>query len=531
MQGQPVLMLHYLECGEIGGHMNFGKAIWAAISLVALVAAFAMGTIYQSKFSSHSEETIFIEGDTTDPHAGHGRADSEHPGEDDTQSSKNEIDWCFEHRVPESECTQCNAALIGAFKARNDWCAGHNLPESHCRLCNSEIVFPQEMDLKREARPLESISIYFPENKVNCSTSESVIRFASAETADRAGLSFVPTMEFSLPATIDAPAEVKLNATQTVTVASTVPVSIVRWMAEPGEKISEGQPIAQISSPEIADLRARLIEYAADLAANQKDHSRKEALHQRRLISEAEWIDAGAALSTATAKFESTRGLLISAGLSEVDLDIILRDRSVSPVTMLRASSGGVLIEREAPLGELIEPGNTLAIISDPNSLWIEAKVGERDIWRVKTGQAIEFSSDGSSLNKTSGKIIWAAQYLDEITRIGVVRASVNPGDAHIYAGEYGRLTISIDDGSKAVLVPKDAVQWEGCCNVVFVKEAADVIRPKKVRLARGDESHYRVVDGLVGGEWIVVSGSYLLKTELRKSSIGAGCCGLDAEA
>lgn len=511
--------------------MNYKKTIGIFIFLVALSAAFALGTIYQNRSAMDGEKLTFSDGNAGDSHAGHGHAEGEHPGLDDSLPHESELDWCFEHRVPESGCTQCNPALIQTFKSSNDWCIEHNLPESHCRLCNPGITFPQELTLKEENHPLENISIYFPENKVKCATSESVIRFASAETSERAGLTFEPAIQAVMPSIIEAPAEVKLNATRTVIVNSTVPVSIIKWMVEPGEKISMGQPIAQISSPEIADLKSRLIEYAADLESIQQDHSRKESLKERKLISEAEWIDAESALNTIKAKFESTRGLLIAAGLSEADLDIIAGERSVSPVTILRASSAGILVKREAALGELIGPGNTLAVISDPNSLWIEAKVGERDIWRVKTGQAIEFTSDGLSMNRISGKIIWVAQFLDEITRTGVVRAIVNNNDGRIYSGEFGRLTVSIDDGSNAILVPKDAVQWEGCCNVVFVKEAADVFRPRKVKLAKGDDSHYRVVDGLNGGEWIVVNGSYLLKTELKKSSIGAGCCGLEAEA
>jgi len=505
----------------------FKKVILIIIFPISLTAAFALGTMYQGRTAISGKNAVLSDGLNVGPLAGRDNS----AGQTESPSSESQLDWCFEHRVPESECTLCHPELVGDFKARNDWCGEHGLPESHCRLCNPEIVFPQELALQKERPVLDDVSIYFPENKVDCSTSESIIKFASVETAERAGLTFEPTVESPMPNVIDAPAEVKLNATKTVTVASTVALSVIRWMVEPGEKISKGQPIAQVSSPEIADLNARLIEYAAELAAIQKNYSRKAALKERQLISEAEWIDAEASLNTIKAKYESTRGLLISAGLSEADLDSINSGRSVSPVTLIRAPVDGVLVKREAPLGELIEPGISLAVISDPHSLWIEAKVGERDIWRIKAGQAIEFSSDGSSLNKTSGKIIWVAQYLDEATRAGIVRVSVNPTETGIRAGEFGRLTILIDDDTEAVLVPKDAVQWEGCCNVVFVREASDVFRPRKVRLTKGDGSHYRVIDGLNGGEWIVVNGSYLLKTELKKSSIGAGCCGLDAEA
>ncbi len=49
-------------------------------------------------------------------------------------------DWCGEHAVPESQCTQCHEELIAAFKATGDWCDEHGLPESHCRKCNPDLV-------------------------------------------------------------------------------------------------------------------------------------------------------------------------------------------------------------------------------------------------------------------------------------------------------------------------------------------------------------------------------------------------------
>ena len=77
-------------------------------------------------------------------------------------------------------------------------------------------------------------------------------------------------------------------------------------------------------------------------------------------------------------------------------------------------------------------------------------------------------------------------------------------------------------------MVHKDAVQWEGCCNVVFVKESASRFRPRKVQITDGPGSYYQVTQGLFQGEEIVVNGSFLLKTELKKTSIGAGCCGIE---
>jgi hypothetical protein len=67
-----------------------------------------------------------------DEHANTGHASA------DVQPGSHE-DWCGEHAVPESQCTQCNSSLTAAFKATGDWCEEHGLPESQCLKCNPEI--------------------------------------------------------------------------------------------------------------------------------------------------------------------------------------------------------------------------------------------------------------------------------------------------------------------------------------------------------------------------------------------------------
>ena len=48
-------------------------------------------------------------------------------------------DWCPEHGVPESICTQCNESLVADFKAKGGWCEQHNVPDSQCFQCKPEL--------------------------------------------------------------------------------------------------------------------------------------------------------------------------------------------------------------------------------------------------------------------------------------------------------------------------------------------------------------------------------------------------------
>jgi len=191
----------------------------------------------------------------------------------------------------------------------------------------------------------------------------------------------------------------------------------------------------------------------------------------------------------------------------------------------------GVLLERIAPLGMMLDPGSVLARIGDPSGLWIEAQIREADLSHVALGQYAEFSADGNAMRRATGTIIWISQFLDPHSRTATVRVKPDHNIDILRAHGFGRVSIAEDGPTSNVMVPRDAVQWEGCCNVVFVREAPDRFRPHKVTVARGDASHYRVLDGLSPDDEIVVRGSFLLKTELKKGSIGAGCCGLEASS
>jgi cobalt-zinc-cadmium efflux system membrane fusion protein len=195
----------------------------------------------------------------------------------------------------------------------------------------------------------------------------------------------------------------------------------------------------------------------------------------------------------------------------------------------LRAATDGALLDRIAPLGRILEPGEDLARIGDPGALWIEGQVRERDATRLHKGQQVEFTADGGALARTAGTVIWVASFLDPQSRTATVRVQPDQRDGRLRAHEFGRLQLARGPAEPAILVPEDAVQWEGCCNVVFVQESATRYRPRKVEVAAGDAGHYRVTRGLSAEDRIVVDGSFLLKTELKKGAIGAGCCGLEA--
>ncbi len=478
------------------------------------------------------------EGPVDSGHEGHDHGPGEH-GQAAQTAAVDMSDWCAEHRVPESECTTCNPALIESFKAKtymgkSDWCEGHNLPESHCRLCNPGIKFPQEMAPAESEETFDissdeiEVELFFRKNSPVCATNGALIQFASSETVNRAGLSIQKTFSSHLEHGIEAPAETKFDETHFTVVTISVHALVTKWLVSPGDAVEKDDVLAILNSPEITELQASLLSAHADYEIHQKELKRFQELKSKNLISESEYDRQLADSKNSQANLTSARGLLLAAGMNEKDIDQIIETSQVGNELFLRAPEKGIVVERKAQLGELLAEGSAYAMLADPSSMWIEARLSEEQIRNVSEGQKLTFTSDGRGLNRIGGKIIWVSRSLDPHTRTGIVRAAVVGQSQSFQAGEFGHVTISSNENTAVTLVPKDAVQWEGCCNVVFVKETEQRYRPRKVQLAEGSGPYYQITGGLKPGEEVVVNGAFLLKTELKKSSIGAGCCGLE---
>lgn len=169
-----------------------------------------------------------------------------------------------------------------------------------------------------------------------------------------------------------------------------------------------------------------------------------------------------------------------------------------------------------------LEAGSSIAVVGAPNSLWVQAHVRERDAGGISVGQKIGFA--------VNGDVFWVAQYVDPQIRTVMVRARVQSNRHIACANRFGRMLLAGIGNTESVVIPKGAVQSEVCCNVVFVAGVGNKFRPRKVVIGRSDRSQCRADTGIHAGETVVVGGSYLLKTELMKGSMGSACCGLEPE-
>jgi len=447
------------------------------------------------------------------------------------------LGFCQGHGVPEAYCYQCNPALVPAFQAVGDWCAGHDRPESQCYICNPEL------DPARKAAPAseepslgaaltgEDVPRTHRPPAVYCSTQNLVVQFESADIPREAGLEIVAAQRRSIAKTVECSALLAFDGDRHASLSSQVPGVVAEVHRGLGDVVEAGAPLVTITSAELGAAKAAYLQALAAVELWTRNQSREADLLAQGAGTERDALEAETELAERRISESRARQELLGLGLSPRGIERIAETRDTGPGYVLVAPFAGTVVERSVALGEVVAPGEPLVAVADVSRMWALLDVFEADIPDVEVGQSVVLHPEGLRGRALPGEITWVAAHVDPRTRTLQARAELeNPGGA-LKANMFARAEITVRDGLAAVVVPTDAVQWEGCCNVVFVKRSDVLYEPRKVLLGVDTGTVYEVLDGLRAGEEVVTQGSFLLKTEILKGSIGAGCCEVDPGA
>ena len=116
------------------------------------------------------------------------------------------------------------------------------------------------------------------------------------------------------------------------------------------------------------------------------------------------------------------------------------------------------------------------------------------------------------------------AASVDERTRTVRVRVDVPNPDGSLKAGLFVRARIETGGSTGAVVLPREALQHAQGHALVFVRTGEGVYEPKGVDYRPAQDNQVAILKGLPAGAEVVTTGAFLLKTEILKDSIGAGC-------
>ncbi|MDP6962929.1 MAG: efflux RND transporter periplasmic adaptor subunit [Planctomycetota bacterium] len=135
-------------------------------------------------------------------------------------------------------------------------------------------------------------------------------------------------------------------------------------------------------------------------------------------------------------------------GISQRQIDSLANTRKAQETIELKAPIGGVVVRKNAKLGQYVKEGQELFSISDLRKLWLVLNAYEKDLAWLRYGQQVEFSVDAFPGETFTGKIIFFEREVDMQTRTLGVRVEVSNPDLRLRPGMLSRAKVAVQIAS-----------------------------------------------------------------------------------
>jgi RND family efflux transporter MFP subunit len=254
-----------------------------------------------------------------------------------------------------------------------------------------------------------------------------------------------------------------------------------------GQQVHRGDPLFEIYSPELYSAQAEYI-----LGLN--DTTGALASLKNSATTKLKYFD-----------------------ISDDQIAELARTRQSRKTLRIDAPRDGIVVEKAAVEGQMVDAGVRLYRIADLGLVWVQAQVFEQDVPFVRVGQEAVVSLSYLPDRKFRGRVTFVYPSVDEKSRTVQVRMEFhNPGYA-LKPGMFATVELTTELDAHALLVPDTAVLRSGEHNTVFVALPGGRFEPRTVALGpRSADDRYQVLRGLAAGERVVTSGQFLLDSEAQ---------------
>ena len=310
--------------------------------------------------------------------------------------------------------------------------------------------------------------------------------------------------------------ELQVNEERYGEVVAPVAGRVSRVLADIGEQVRAGQPLAELQSTELGRARAAYTSAQARLDLARRALARKRTLADERIAPVREVQEAQADADAAEADARAARAELQALG---IDAAGVAADESDASRLLLRAPVSGVVIDRALVVGRTATPDVPLFRVADLSRLWLVVHAFERDALRVSPGAPAVIAFAALPGQPFAGRVSLVGRQIDLGSRTVPIRIDVANPNGQLRPGMSAAVTLPLGGASSSILtVPVAALQRFGDEWVVFLAKPDGHFEIRPVGRGRDLGTEVEVVRGLAQGELVVVDGAFVLKAEAEKA-------------
>jgi RND family efflux transporter MFP subunit len=293
---------------------------------------------------------------------------------------------------------------------------------------------------------------------------------------------------------------------------------IKQWFQDIGDRVEQGQLIAEIAAPDLDDqlaqAQANLEQARATLKLNQANADLAETTMARYLETQRQ--DSGA---VAKLLIDEQRATVLTSKASVVaaQASIGVNEAMVRMYTDLQgfeqivAPFSGIITARNVDPGALVTADNPSAtrelfhvMQTDPLRIFVDAP--QTVATGIEIGETADVYRPEEPEKVFHGKVTRTASALDSNTRTLLVQVDVPNPDAALRPGMYLTVKFAANRDGRVVLIPSAALvtRSDGRQEVATL-DSNNTVSYKKVQLGRDFGRDVEVNSGLNGGETIII--------------------------
>jgi RND family efflux transporter MFP subunit len=353
------------------------------------------------------------------------------------------------------------------------------------------------------------------------------------EAIQRAGIVLAPVSAGRDTSTLRLPGVVEPNAYKRVVITPLVGGRVTRVLAELGQSMRRGQPLAEIFSPELAEAKTRFVSARAELDAHERELQRTEKLVEIGSASRQEVERLDAEHTAKVTAVESAKSRLELLGLSPSTIADLGPGKDVGAVMTVTTPIAGVVTERAANSGLNVDMTAKLFTVVDLSTVWVVADLYEKDFARVRVGASASVTTKAYPDAALHGKISYIDPQVSPETRTAKLRVEVANPKHELRLGMFAAVNIEAEAGGAAALIPHAAVQNVGNRTVVYIADPKQPGRfiERDVRLGHRTGNEVFVLDGVQPGDSVVAGGSFAVRAERDRLGLRAAEAPVGANA
>ncbi len=211
---------------------------------------------------------------------------------------------------------------------------------------------------------------------------------------------------------------------------------------------------------------------------------------------------------------KSARKKLLLYGLTDRQIDRLNGTNDIQPRITFLATASGVVKEIKVAEGQYLNEGDALYQLENISKLWVEAELYPTELQYVKPGDRISVQVAGYNNSPPEAIVTFLSPEYRANTQVTVLRASLNNPTSQWKPGMQAQVFLKHSEKS-SFAIPTDAVIHDQRGTHVYIQTADNTFAPRMVKTGVENFNSVEIVEGLKEGEVVVVTGAYLIYSEL----------------